>query len=158
MSRRRPRRPPRRKNGRLASMISARAISGLVLFGLLCTGGIARADAKADALAEMDKAQDHLDRGEFDAAIARFNVARSLVPESSGPLLGLGLANARAGHCDAAVPYLDEYLRKKGKGAKPEARDALDECKRKLVAARPAKLSVTTDPPGAEVRIDDPNG
>ena len=138
-------------------MIDARVGSRWLLAGLLCMSGLARADAKSDALAEMDKAQEHLDRGEFDAAIARFNVARSLVPESSGPLLGLGIANARAGHCEQAIPFLEEYLKRKAKGAKPEAREALDDCKRRLPKS-PGKLSVTTDPPGAEVRVDDPNG
>jgi hypothetical protein len=126
-------------------------------FALLLAATPAFADNKADALAEMVKAQDDLDRGNFDAAIARFNVARSLAPESSGPYLGLGLANARAGRCEEAIPFLEEYLRRKTQGAKPEARATLDDCKRKVVKP-PGRLTVLSDPPGAEVRLDDPNG
>jgi len=81
----------------------------------------ARADDISDAQAEMEKAQEDLERGEFEAAIGRFNVARSLVKSSSGPYLGLGLAYARMGHCEQAIPYLEEYLRRKKSNPKPEA-------------------------------------
>jgi hypothetical protein len=124
---------------------------------LLLISSPALADNKADALAEMVKAQDELDRGNFAAAIARFNVARALAPDSSGPYLGLGLANARAGRCEDAIAFLREYLRRKPTGAKPEARTTLYECERKAVKP-PGRLTVLSDPPGAEVRIDDPNG
>lgn len=118
--------------------------------------GVAHADRKQDAILEMQKAQGHLDKSEFDAAIARFNVARSLAPDSSGPLLGLGLAHARAGRCPESVGFLEEYLRRKAKDPKPEALTTLEQCKSK--APPPAgKLVVTTEPAGAEVRIGDPN-
>jgi hypothetical protein len=103
----------------------------------------------------MSKAQDALDRGDVDEAIARFARARDLQPSSSGPYLGLGLANARAGRCDAAVPALEEYLKRK-RDPKPEAVAALEDCRRRAVAARPARFSVTSTPPGAEVRVDEP--
>jgi hypothetical protein len=119
---------------------------------------VARADAVTDAAAEMEKAQDNLDRGEFDAAIGRFNVARSLVPQSSGPYLGLGLAYQRSGRCAEAIPFLEEYLRRKA-NAKPEAGAALADCRARTASARlPGKVQITSDPLGAEVRIDDANG
>jgi hypothetical protein len=90
------------------------------------------ADEKSEAEREMVKAEQHLERGEYDAAIARFHVARSLVPSSSGPYLGLGLAHARAGRCDQAIAYLEEYLRRKKTGAKPEAQSTLTECRARL--------------------------
>ncbi len=125
----------------------------------LVVAGAAReasADRKQDAILEMQKAQGHLDKSEFDAAIARFNVARSLAPDSSGPLLGLGMAHARAGRCPEAVGFLEEYMRRKTKDPKPEATATLEQCKSK--APPPAgKLIVTTEPAGAEVRIGDPN-
>jgi hypothetical protein len=134
--------------------------SQLVMVAVLGLGvlaaGVARADRKQDAILEMQKAQGHLDKSEFDAAIARFNVARSLAPDSSGPLFGLGLAHARAGRCPEAVGFLEEYLRRKTKDPKPEAQTTLESCKSK--APPPAgKLIVTSDPAGAEVRIGDPN-
>ena len=121
---------------------------------LVLSGTRAFADAKADALAEMEKAQDNLDHGEYDAAVARFNVARSLAPSSSGPYLGLGLAHARAGRCVEAIPFLEEYLKRKSKDPKPEEREALEDCRKKT----PGKLSVTSEPDGADVRADDPRG
>ena len=129
-----------------------------VAFAIALLGfcGAANADRKQDAILEMQKAQGHLDKSEFDAAIARFNVARSLAPDSSGPLLGLGLAHARAGRCPESVGFLEEYLRRKTKDPKPEAQTTLEQCKSK--APPPAgKLVVTSEPAGAEVRIGDPN-
>src|SRR5438874_684439 len=103
--RRRPRRTtPRRRSPPSASMTSARCV---LLAAFLLSGSRALADAKADALAEMEKAQENLDRGEYDQAIARYNVARSLFPSSSGPYFGLGLAHARAGRCSEAIPFLE---------------------------------------------------
>ena len=135
----------------------ARRIGLVGLLGLIgLVGNVAHADRKQDAIVEMQKAQTHLDKSEFDAAIARFNVARSLAPDSSGPLLGLGLAHARAGRCPEAVGFLEEYLRRKTKDPKPEALTSLEQCKSK--APPPSgKLVVTTEPAGAEVRIGDPN-
>ena len=125
-----------------------------LLAAFVLSGTRAFADAKADALAEMEKAQDNLDHGEYDAAVARFNVARSLFPSSSGPYLGLGLAHARAGRCVEAIPFLEEYLKRKTKDPKPEGREALDDCRKKT----PGRLSVTSEPDGADVRADDPHG
>jgi hypothetical protein len=107
----------------------------------------ARADDKADAEAEMVKAQENLDRGEYEAAISRFNVARSLVPASSGPYLGLGIAYARSGRCEQAVEYVQEYLRRKRKNPKPEAQQILDECRKKAAASAPSPAPATTAPP-----------
>jgi hypothetical protein len=117
----------------------------------------ARADDISDAQAEMEKAQEDLERGEFEAAIGRFNVARSLVKSSSGPYLGLGLAYARMGHCEQAIPYLEEYLRRKRSNPKPEAQTTLAECRSRAVAPT-GKIIVTSEPPGAEVRFDDMQG
>src|SRR3954466_7820354 len=95
----------------------------------LLVAAAARADGKSEAAAEMVKAQENLDRGEWEAAISRFNLARTLVPSSSGPYLGLGLAHARSGRCEQAIPYLEEYLRRKTENPKPEASATLADCK-----------------------------
>ena len=73
------------------------------------------------------------------------------MPSSSGPYLGLGLAYARSGKCDQAIPYLEEYLRRKKQSPKPEAGDTLNPCKQRAVKPT-GKLFVTSDPMGAEVR------
>jgi PEGA domain len=124
---------------------------------LLFAASPARADDISDAQAEMEKAQEDLERGEFEAAIGRFNVARSLVKSSSGPYLGLGLAYARMGHCEQAIPYLEEYLRRKKSNPKPEAHTTLAECRSRAVAPT-GKIIVTSEPSGAEVRFDEVQG
>jgi len=138
-----------------------RTVALAIAVATLAAARPAFADAKQEALEEMTRAQEALDRGDVEDAIARFGRARDLQPGSSGPYLGLGLANARAGRCDAAVPALEEYLKRKKQNPKPEAQSALDDCKRKLATpppAPPGKLIVTSEPVGAEVRIDDPGG
>jgi hypothetical protein len=128
----------------------------LLLISILFAS-LARADEKSDAEAEMVKAQDNLDRGEFEAAIGRFNVARSLVPHSSGPYLGLGLAYARSGRCEQAIPYLEEYLRRKKSNPKAEAGDTLNDCRKRSVKPT-GRIVVTSEPSGAEVRFDEVTG
>jgi hypothetical protein len=133
----------------------------VVAVAVLAAAGLARGDSKQQAQEEMSKAQEAFDKGDFDEAVRRFGKAHDLVPSSSGPLLGLGLAHARGGRCDQAVPSLEEYLKRKKNEANPEARTVLDDCKRKLAAPAPrppARLIVTSDPSGAEVRIDDAGG
>jgi hypothetical protein len=128
-----------------------------VVLALVVAAAPALADKVADAESEMVKAQENLDRGEYDAAIGRFDVARSLVPTSSGPYLGLGLAYARSGRCEQAIAYIEEYLRRKKSNPKPEARATLDDCRNRLPKPM-GRILVTSDPPGCEVRLDDPQG
>jgi hypothetical protein len=109
----------------------------------LLVAAAARADVKAEAEAEMLKAQESFDRGDWEAAIGHFDAARLLVPSSSGPYLGLGLAQARAGRCEHAIPNLVEYLRRKKENPKPEAVRALEACKRLVTPPPP----VVVEPP-----------
>jgi tetratricopeptide (TPR) repeat protein len=124
---------------------------------LVLLASVAQADDKAGAQAEMVKAQENLNRGEFEAAIGHFDLARSLAPSSSGPYLGLGLAYARSGRCEQAIPHLEEYLRRKQQNPKPEAAGTLEDC-RKRAARAMGRVVVTSDPSGAEVRFDDAEG
>jgi hypothetical protein len=120
---------------------------------LLVAARRARADNQAQATEEMAKAEEHLERAEFDQAIARFKAARALVPSSSGPLFGLGIAYVRAGRCADGLPVLEEYLRKKGKSARPEAQAAVDDCQLRTSTV-PGRVEIASDPIGAEVRFD----
>ena len=127
----------------------------LALAALIFSALPAFADDRREAAIEMEKANTHLSRHEYEEAIARFNVARKLVPASSGPYLGLGLAYAATDRCREAVAYLEEYLQRQ-KSPKPEAERTIAECRPKMV--QPGRLKVTSDPVGAEVRIDDESG
>lgn len=127
----------------------------LALAALLLMAAPSLADDRREAAIEMEKANSHLARHEYEEAIARFNVARKLVPSSSGPYLGLGLAYAATDRCREAVAYLEEYLQRQ-KSPKPEAEKTIAECRPKMV--QPGRLKVTSDPSGAEVRIDEESG
>ncbi|MSP62512.1 MAG: PEGA domain-containing protein [Myxococcales bacterium] len=129
--------------------------SALALTALLAFAAPVLAGDRKEASIEMEKANAHLARHEYEEAIARYNVARKLVPASSGPYLGLGLAYAATDRCREALAYLEEYLQRQ-KSPKPEAASAIAQCRPKMV--QPGRLKVNTDPPGAEVRIDDETG
>src|SRR5437879_2677734 len=111
-------------------------------------GGVTRADEKRDAEAAMTQANEHLQRREYDAAIQRFQEAMALSPKASGPYFGIGIAYAATGRCDRAIDALEEYLRRRVKDPRPEARAELDACRARLNA--PGRLRVQSVPGGAE--------
>lgn len=134
---------------------------------LLSWSAPARADRRAEAQALMARGQERLDAGDFDGAAQAYEMARRLEPQASGPLLGLGLARARASRCDEAVPVLEAYLAMKGRAARREGRAALESCRRLQAGPpapapapvpAPARVRIVSEPPGAEVHVDDPSG
>jgi hypothetical protein len=134
----------------------------LVVVAALLASASAFAGSVEEAEEEMRRAKVALDRHDYEGAVGHYLVARSLAPDSSGPYLGLGLAWAAQGRCDEAVPVLQEYLRRKTKEPNPAAQSTLSACHAALEGQRrlppppaAARLVVTSDPPGAEVRIDD---
>jgi tetratricopeptide (TPR) repeat protein len=136
----------------------------LALATLLAAAPLARADQQeADAEAEMKRADAYLQARNYQAAIAHYNAARLLAPERPGPYRALGMAWFASGQCAEAVPMLEEYVRRKPRDPWPEAVRVLSECKQRLAGPereeKPAgTFRVTSDPPGAQVRIDDPDG
>jgi hypothetical protein len=62
--------------------------------------------------------------------------------------------HAALGECAEAVPALEKYLKMKEKDPKAEAMRTLAECKARLAPAQ-TRLMVSSEPAGAEVRIDD---
>jgi hypothetical protein len=101
-------------------------------------GQPARADDRKAEL-EMQKARQAMDRREYDAAIGHFLVARALAPSSTGPYLGLGLAYAAVGRCDDAVPFLEEYLRRKTADPYRGAEVTLAVCKARMQSPPPVE-------------------
>jgi tetratricopeptide (TPR) repeat protein len=115
----------------------------------------------AEAEREMAIADDFMSKRNYQAAIAHYQAARILAPGRPGPYRALGMAYFAAGQCREAVPALEEYLRRKPDDPRPEAVDALRQCKGGRPAApkpSPMAVRITSDPSGAEVHIDDENG
>jgi hypothetical protein len=119
---------------------------------------------------EMERGHRAMDAHDFAAALAHFEAALKLAPETSGPYLGVGLAAYSLGRCDRVVPMLEEYLRRKPDSPSPAAGPALEACRVRAVqpqsptqpppptttnAAR-GMIYVEGLPVGAEVRIDEP--
>jgi hypothetical protein len=130
-------------------------LAAALVFALV-SAAAARADEKSEAEAAMAQANESLQKREYEAAIRRFRDALRFVPTASGPFLGLGLAYAATDRCEKAIDALEEYLRRRSRDPKPEAKAALDGCRARV--NEPGRLRVETVPPGVEVRIDTDTG
>jgi tetratricopeptide (TPR) repeat protein len=134
--------------------VSARAVAFAVALSL---SGAALAQEAKDAEFMMAQGQKYFEQQNWQAAIAMFNGARTIAPERPGPYLWLGLAHAAAGQCEQALPFLESYLKRKQGEPKPEALRTLADCKVKT-QKQPGRLRVTSEPAGAEVRLDRADG
>ncbi len=105
-----------------------------------------RAAAAEAAMVQGEAAFGALD---YDEALKHFSTARDLAPDRPGPYLRLGIVHATAGHCAAAIPFLEEYLRLKPKDARPEARRTLDDCRSRTSA--PPMASAPPTPPAKSI-------
>jgi PEGA domain len=121
-------------------------------------GRLARAER------EMERGHKLMAERDFAGALERFEAAQKLAPESSGPLLAIGLADRALGRCDRAIVALEEYLRKKGDSPSPQAQPALEACRAAvpppetppLPTVEPrGSLHIESLPIGAEVRVDE---
>jgi hypothetical protein len=134
----------------------------LALLLVICAALPARADDReVQATAEMQRARVDAERRAWPAAILHYQAAQKLAPDTSGPYLGLGLAHAELGECEQAIEALERYLEIKRTDPKPGAVSTLAACRALLEVKRRqalAILDVTSEPPGASVRLDDENG
>jgi hypothetical protein len=137
-----------------------------LLLALLLALPMARADEGRLARAEREMERGHrlMEQRDFAGALERFEAAQKLAPESSGPLLAIGLANRALGRCDRAIVALQEYLRRKGDSPSPQAEPALEACRAAvppsetppLPTVEPkGSLHIESLPIGAEVRVDE---
>jgi hypothetical protein len=135
-----------------------RALGGVALL-LVASLAHAGEPGLADAEAEMAKADAYMKERNYNAAIAHYNAAKQLAPDRPGPYRGLGMAYYTAGKCADAIPVLEEYLRMKSRDPWPQAVRALSDCKNHGREDKPpGSVRITSDPPGAQVRLDDENG
>jgi hypothetical protein len=131
----------------------------MLLALLLCiVAPRARADKAGEALQLLDKGIAAFNAGQLPQARELFSRARDLVPDKANPYRWLGLVDARMGHCADAARELDIFLQKvpPGDARTAEALTLRDRCRQEL-APRVGTLVVETTPPGAEVRLDDPD-
>ena len=93
----------------------------------------------------MLKAKQAMEHAQYEVAVGHLLVARSLVPDASGPYLNLGVAYERLGRCNEAVPMLEEYLRRKPKSPSPIAARSLDACRAQATTTKPPTPSTADD-------------
>jgi tetratricopeptide (TPR) repeat protein len=97
-----------------------------------------------EAEAEMLKAKQAMQAGLYEVAVGHLLVARSLVPDASGPYLNLGIAYQQLGRCQDALPMIEEYLRRKPKSPQASAAATLARCR----SATPPRARVDAEPAG----------
>jgi len=134
-----------------------RALAGALGLALALVAGApdARADDAAEAKARYRKGADLYRAGKFHAAIAEFEAAYRLKPHGA---IHFNVAQCRErlaewpGAHRAYADYLREVPDAKDRAA---VRASMKKIEARLAAAGVQALLVYTDPPGAEVRLDD---
>lgn len=123
-----------------------RALLAVFAFGL----AVAQANPDADAL--LQRGYTFYERGDFPAAVAVFQQAYALSPEPRF-LLNIALSQEKIdGQCGAALATLDRFF---AVCADCSLRQAAGEDQKRVRAGCMARLRVTTEPRGAQVRIAD---
>jgi len=124
---------------------------------ILVTRLVGAATLEEMALVVLDRGIALYEQGDLPAARAAFVEARDLVPEKPNPHRWLGLAEARLHHCHEAILELELFLLRAPADdpRRAEAAAVRDRCRGEL-APQLGRLTVESQPPGAEVRVDDP--
>lgn len=135
---------------------------GALVVACLLAGVAHAGEEPALAESEMAVGDAYLARGDWHAAIAHYDAARRLAPSRPGPYRALGMAYVKAGQCPEAITALERYVEIKRRDLRPEAVRALADCKARAAqaegAARRGRFRVTSEPPGAEVRLQGAGG
>jgi hypothetical protein len=123
---------------------------------ITCCAASARADVDGDALRALERGVELFKANKLPEARAAFERARRLAPSKPNPYRWLGLTDARLGDCAHAVAELADFIARVP-GDDPRTIEAVtirDRCLQDL-APKVGTLIVESDPPGAEVRVDD---
>jgi tetratricopeptide (TPR) repeat protein len=106
-------------------------------------------EAKDRARTAYAHGQEAFARGDYASAQAAFEEAFANVPNPV-VLLSIAESAAKQKHIDAALAAYDRYL-----ALRPTAADRADvEQRRASLALTPAQLTLSSDPPGADIAID----
>jgi tetratricopeptide (TPR) repeat protein len=111
------------------------------------------AAAKEEARQRFDQGLALFEDGDFRLALIEFERAYALVPDYR-VLYNIAQVNIQLGRYAKARSALEEYVEKAGT-ALPESRAAGVKDDLKMLAARTAHLSITSNPAGAEIILDD---
>ncbi len=120
----------------------------------------ARTDAPAngedavDARAHYEAAQKLYDEGDYEKAIAEFEIAYQKKPHPN-VLYNIGQAQERLLDYGASVRSFERYL---GEAAPDDPRRKIVENRLRVLRNLPARVSVTTSPEHVHARVVDPGG
>jgi len=125
-----------------------------VLVSLACLSGVARADdpARAAASAYYSKGLELANQGQYEAALDQFANAYTKSPHFA-VLYNIGQAQIALGRPLEAIAALSKYLRD-GAEQVPLSRREQVQAQVALLESRLSELTVTTDMPGAVIRVD----
>jgi hypothetical protein len=109
--------------------------------------------AQAEARARFNRALELVEDGDFDAAVLELQRAYDLAP-SYRILYNIGLVSQQLKQYARAYDAFDRYLKEGGAEVPP---DRVDEVTHRIerLKGRVAYLTIETDPPGAEIFVDD---
>jgi hypothetical protein len=117
--------------------------------------GDGKKDKKTRAGEHYRRGQELYAAGEYDDAIPEFRAAYCLVPAAEA-VYNVAQSYERLVDYTQAVAWFEAYLDILGKGKREEALAV--ENRLKVLRRLPARIRVSTDPPGARIRIDGPAG
>lgn len=103
-----------------------------------------------EARRAYDEGTAHFNAGRYAEALTSFTRAHELRPNHV-VLLPILESHERLGHVPEAIAVLERYLRE----APPSVDRAPLEARLAALRTRPGRVTVTTDPPGASVTLDD---
>lgn len=93
--------------------------------------------------------------GEYEASITEFRIAYCLVPAAE-PIFNIGQAYERLVDYEKAVVFFDAYIAMLGDSKREEATAVANRLK--ALRRLPARIRVSTDPPGAKIHLEGPAG
>lgn len=106
--------------------------------------------------ARVDNGKKAFSRGDYEAAIEEFKAAFDLKP-TSAVLFNIAKSYERMGRYEEAIDYFQQYLDLDPNAAdRPDVEEQIRRLK-KSIRERFQELSVSSEPPGADIYLDDRN-
>jgi len=126
------------------------AVAAIFATLCLCSGSHAFADDAAQARFHDQRARSFYQQARFSDALREFLIVRRLAPQTQ-TAFNIALCFDQLGEKDQAFYYFNQFMET---APKEDARRSFAESALDRLRPRVARLTITSDPPGAEVFLD----